>query len=369
MHGAANVLYLTVAPVMASHLSTETIRGVAAECGFELCGVAPADPPADFDKYEAWVGRGMAGAMDYLTGRRAWIRQDVRHLLPSARSVICVGKLYNTGEPRRRPGEARISRYAAGEDYHDVMRASLKRMVERLGEYAAFDSKICVDTSPLLERTYARLAGLGWIGRNTCLINEPRGSWFFLGEIITSLALSPGVPPPDRCGTCTRCIDACPTQALVPEGPPEEQRYTLDSRQCISYLTIELRGAIPAGHRPHIGTHVFGCDICQDVCPWNADAPLTGDPAFVPMPVDLGEITALDEQGFRERFRHSPVSRAKYSGLLRNVAVVMGNIGVDRYREPLQKLARHPDPVVREHAEWALDRALEEALHRALEKD
>ena len=179
----------------------ETVLKCARECGFELAGVAPADAPEDFKRYEQWVAGGNAGEMGYLTDRRAALRKDVRQLLPSARSVICVGKLYNAPDPSPQPGDARISRYARGQDYHVVMRAALEKMTARLAEIEPFEWKICVDTAPLLERSYARLAGLGWIGKNTCLINEPMGSWFFLGEIITSLPLESNTPPPDRCGS------------------------------------------------------------------------------------------------------------------------------------------------------------------------
>jgi epoxyqueuosine reductase len=190
-------------------------------------------------------------------------------------------------------------------------------MAARLLAIEAFDYKICVDTAPLLERSFARLAGLGWIGKNTCLINEPLGSWFFLGEIITSLDLDPGSPPPDRCGSCTRCIEACPTQALVPAG----DGWTLDARRCISYLTIELRGPIPEELHAGIGDHVFGCDICQDVCPWNARAPVTEDPDFARTVIPIAELAQLTPEEFRQRFKDSPIARATYSGLMRNVAI------------------------------------------------
>jgi epoxyqueuosine reductase len=333
-------------------MRAETIQRVARECGFELAGVAPADPPEDFDRYEAWMTRGMAGEMRYLTDRRAEVRRDVRRLLPNARSVICVGKLYNAPETARQPDEARIAKYARGRDYHDVLRDSLERMVQRLAEYQPFEWKICVDTAPLLERSFARLAGLGWIGKNTCLINEPLGSWFFLGEVITSLELEPDAPPPDRCGSCTRCIDACPTHAIVPDG----NGWTLDSRRCISYLTIELRGPIPIEHREGVGEHVFGCDICQDVCPWNARAPVTSDPAFTMETARLAQLASLTEDEFQYRFRETAVARAKYQGLLRNVAVAMGNSGDPGCVTPLQNLAGNPDATIREHAAWALMR-------------
>ncbi len=331
-------------------MQPEIIHRIARECGFELSGIAPAGPVADFPRYETWAAHGHAGEMRYLTDHRAEVRRDVCNLLPTARSVICVGKLYNTGEPRREAGDARISRYAWGRDYHETMRAALEQMLQGLREIEPFDAKICVDTAPLLERSLAREAGLGWIGRNTCLINEPAGSWFFLGEIVTSLDLEPGAPPPDRCGTCTRCIDACPTDALVPQGAG----WTLDSRRCISYLTIELRGPVPEEHRAGIGPHTFGCDICQDVCPWNARAPRTADPTFAEAPVALDALAHMTEDQFRERFRHTPVARAKYAGMLRNAAIAMGNIDPERYRPALEALARHPDPTVREHAQWVI---------------
>jgi epoxyqueuosine reductase len=205
-----------------------------------------------------------------------------------------------------------------------------------------------VDTAPLLERSYARLAGLGWIGKNTCLINQQSGSWFFLGELLTSLEIAPDTPPPDRCGTCRRCIDACPTAAILPGG--------VDSRLCISYFTIEQRGAVPEETRAGIGGHVFGCDICQDVCPWNRRAPVTEDPAFAPREFAprLADMAALTETEFRAMFRGSAVTRARYSGFLRNVAIAMGNRGLPQFRAPLEKLAASEDPVVAECARWAL---------------
>ena len=305
-------------------ITAATVKRVARECGFELAGVARAEPTgesaADFARYERWTGRGMAGEMRYLTDRRMELRRDPRSLLPSARSVVCVGKLYNTA-----PGvtDPPISRYAWGSrDYHDVLREGLERMVERLTAVSPFEYKICIDTAPLLERTYARLAGLGWIGKNTCLINEPMGSWFFLGEILTSLALAPDAPPPDRCGSCTRCIDACPTEALIPDG----DSWILDARRCISYLTIELRGPIPEELRAGIGAHVFGCDICQEVCPWNSRAPLSEEPAFAPREIPpLEDLARMTEPEFCEFARGTPLTRPKYAGFTRNVAAALEN--------------------------------------------
>ena len=303
-------------------MTTKEVTRVALDCGFELAGVAPAGPVADFPRYEQWVAQSYAGDMRYLTDKRAGVRADVGNLLPGARSVICVGKRYNTDhEPRT---GAKISRYAVSRDYHDVLREDLDRVAARLLAIEPFEYKICVDTAPLLERSLAREAGLGWIGKNTCLINEPQGSWFFLGEMVTTLALATGEPPPDRCGSCTRCIDACPTQAIVPAGDV----WTVDSRRCISYLTIELRGPIPQEMHSAMGDHVFGCDICQEVCPWNSRAPLTADPSFAPRPAVLDSLdrwAALTKDEFKEAFASTPVSRARYEGFQRNVAIVRGN--------------------------------------------
>lgn len=334
-------------------MKAEDVKKVVRECGFELAGIARAAPLAeDNQRYLDWIERGMAGAMGYLTNRRATIRTDPRQLLPTARTIICAGKLYNApqapdaGVPDNE--RAWISRYAWGGDYHQVLRSGLEKVAKKLGTNHEY--RICVDTAPLLERTYARQAGLGWIGKNTCMINQEMGSWFFLGEILTSLELEPDSPPPDRCGTCTRCIDACPTNAIAPEG------YEVDARRCIAYFTIELRGPVPREMRRGIGQHVFGCDVCQDVCPWNRHAPVTSEAAFQPRPVptSLETLAAMSEEEFREVFRGSPVLRSKYQGFLRNVAIAMGNSKVERFREPLEKLAQSPNEMVQEHARWAL---------------
>jgi epoxyqueuosine reductase len=249
-----------------------------------------------------------------------------------------------------------VSRYAWGPgDYHDVLRKALETLVERLkAEWGDFEYRLCVDTAPLLERSYARLAGLGWIGRNTCLINAPLGSWFFLGEILVSLELPPDTPPPDRCGTCRRCIDACPTQALVERNG----RWQLDAARCISTLTIEQRGKTPEALRQATGQLVFGCDICQEVCPWNRRAPVTDEPAFHPRhaALDLEETAAITAEEFRARFRGTALWRTKYTGLLRNVCTAMGNSKQMRYREQLSRLAESADSGVAAHARWALAR-------------
>jgi epoxyqueuosine reductase len=234
----------------------------------------------------------------------------------------------------------------------------MKAMLERLraalaAEMGPMESRVYVDTGPIVERAYAAAAGIGAWGKNTCLLHPEHGSWFFLGEVVTDLEMDADAPRPDMCGSCTACLEACPTGALV--AP-----YELDATRCISYLTIEVKGAIPAERREGVGRHVFGCDICQDVCPWNRKRRHAGPAAFAARDgldaPDLGALAALDEDAFRARFRGSPVKRAKRRGLLRNVAVAIGNAG-DRSRRPvLERLAADADPIVREHAEWALDR-------------
>ena len=275
--------------------------------------------------------------------------------------VICVGVLYNGPEVYSLQCDTEeagwIARYAFGEDYHLLMQERLKRLAGRIGEEVGeFRWRACVDTYPLLERSFARAAGLGWIGKNTCLIHEGQGSWFFLGELLTSLDLGDGGPPaPDRCGTCRRCIDACPTTALVPDGLGG---WRLDARRCISYLTIELRGAIPEELREGVGSHVFGCDICQDVCPWNRRAPVTSEAAFQArhFAPPLEKLARLSEQEYKEMFRGTAVERARYTAFLRNVAVAMGNSGLEKFRGELERLAGHEDGLVAEHAQWGLGR-------------
>ncbi len=301
----------------------------------------------------------MAGGMSYLTDGRGDMRSDPSSLLADVQSIICVGKLYNAPSDtlaNADPSRGAISRYAQGEDYHEVLRAGLKALVAKIAELHGepFGSRVCVDTAPLLERSLARAAGLGWIGRNTCLINQNSGSWFFLGELLLSIPLAPDTPPPDRCGTCRRCIDACPTHALIPS---DQGGSFLDARLCISYLTIEHRGDLPSGMSGATGSHLFGCDICQEVCPWNRRAPITEDPAFqskIPT-TSLVDLAAFNADDFAHTFRRSPVWRAKYSGFLRNVAVAMGNSGEEEMREPLKKLAESADPSIAAAARHALE--------------
>lgn len=344
------------------------IQDLAAQCGFELAGVAAVGPISDFERYRDWAARGNPGAMRYLTDRRADLRRDVTHLLPSARSIVCVGKIYNGPQPNstslRNAESGWIARYAWGDDYHGILRSGLERLAALLQEaYGPFQWKACVDTAPVLERSLARDAGLGWIGRNTCLINQTHGSWFFLGELVTSLPLLPNAAaPPDRCGTCTRCIEACPTKAILPSPAG---RYEIDARLCISYLTIELRGPVDESLRGHTGNHVFGCDICQDVCPWNRDASLSAEPRFEPRSFapPLEKLAAMTENEFRDLFRPTPVERARYRGFLRNVAIAMGNSRSERMLGPLERLAASSDPLVSEHAAWALGKLQSELEH------
>ena len=343
-------------------LDSEPVKARARELGFDLVGVAPAEPTLESAFYPSWLERGYHGSMRYLEGRRGEMRADPRSLMPAARSVVCVGLVYNAPEPYSTEvdsaTEGWVSRYAWGEDYHAVLGERLRTLAgwirSRYGDHVR--CKTCVDTSPLLERAYARRAGLGWIGKNTCLIDERLGSWVFLGEILTSLDLAPDDPAPFRCGTCRRCIDACPTDALVEIG--QEPSHALDSRLCISYWTIELRGPIPERHRQDAGRHVFGCDICQDVCPWNSHrrAAVTEDPAFGPANSrpDLEDLASMTEEEFNARFAGSPIERSRYAGFLRNVAVAIGNSRNPALRPAAERLAESPDPVVREHAIWAI---------------
>ncbi len=339
-------------------MDAATVKRLARECGFELCGIAAAEPLSEYAHFQDWVAQGMAGAMGYLTDHRARMRADARNLLPSARSVICAGKLYDSPQPYSTEFDdaerAWISRYAWGDDYHDILRNGLASLVARMKEHVEFEYKICVDTAPLLERAYARRAGLGWIARNTCLINQDLGSWFFLGEVLVSLELEAGVPPPDRCGTCTACIDACPTQAIIPSMGPG---WAIDSRLCISYYTIEYKGNAPAELRRGFGNHVFGCDVCQDVCPWNRSRHPSAEAAFAARQFApaLDRLAGITEQEFARMFQSSPVKRSRYAGFLRNVAIAMGNSRSPRFAKPLGRLAEHTDSRVSEAALWALN--------------
>ena len=338
-----------------SRPASADVHTLALEAGFDLVGIARPDPPRELGFFPRWIAEGHAGEMNYLTSQ-VEKRSDLRVAFPWARSIICLGLQYDTPFPysTEDPEGGWISRYAWGDDYHDVMGALLKEYEARLhGAFGPFESRTYVDTGPIVERAYAAEAGLGAWGKNTCLLHPELGSWFFLGEVVTSLELAPDGPRPDMCGTCTACLEACPTGALP--AP-----FVLDATRCISYLTIEVKGAIPEERREGNSRHVFGCDICQDVCPWNRRRRHQGADTFAPreglQSPDLVALAGLDEDAFRARFRRSPVRRAKRRGLLRNVAVALGNSGEASSRPALERLARDEDPLVREHALWALRR-------------
>jgi epoxyqueuosine reductase len=405
----------------------QALKQSARAVGFDVVGIAPATPGRDLEFARQWVERGYAGEMRYLANPR---RDDARRILPSASSVICVGLLYNTPYPysseldrtgvgsqesevRRQAsvvsgqspvaglngqrttddGRARadahawISRYAWGQDYHEIVRAKLEKLRVAVEELApGVEARAFVDTGPIVERAFARFSGLGWMGKNTCIINEAKGSWLFLGAMLTGLELEPDVPAPDRCGSCTACLEACPTGALV-------EPYVMDARRCISYLSIELKGSIPEQFRSAIGANVFGCDICQDVCPWNSgqssgvsrQSPKSRsqedrfEPSFVnrqspianrqsPAPSTehlapstfslfnppLEALASLTEEDFKRIFPRSPIKRVKYRGWLRNLCVAMGNSGNQKFAPWLERAREHSDPIIREHAEWAL---------------
>lgn len=337
-------------------ITARIVHNLARETGFELCGIAKPGVSPDFSRFRSWAERGLAGRMGYLTDHRAELRGVPEALLPGLRSIICLGTVYGGPKPYSIDftdlERGWIARYAFCDDYHKVIHARMGHLARKLLQIQSFEWRACVDTAPLLERSYARDAGLGWVGRNTCVISQSHGSWFFLSELLTSLELEPDSPVPDRCGTCSRCIDACPTSAIVPSP---DGGFELDSRLCISYFTIELRDSIPVEARQAMGNHVFGCDICQDVCPWNRRTRLGAVPE-TEMGVPLERMAGLTRQEFRDMFRGTPVSRARYSGFLRNVAVAMGNAGLAKFQVPLEKLAASEDALVSEHAKWALER-------------
>jgi epoxyqueuosine reductase len=342
--------------VLAPGPLADRARALALVEGFDLAGVASAGAPPELAALAHWAGRGYAGEMGYLSDQVAR-RSNLRVAFPWARSVLSVGLQYDTPHPYSTQvpqDRGWIARYAWGDDYHAVMKARLDAVVARLeAEVGLFRSKTYVDTGPVVERAYAAAAGLGAWGKNTCLLHPEHGSWFFLGEAVTDLEMEADAPRPDMCGSCTACLDACPTGAFP--AP-----YVLDATRCISYLTIEIKGSIPEPQREGIGRHAFGCDICQDVCPWNRRRLRGGEAAFEPrdglMAPDLTELASLDAPAFSARFRRSPVKRARRRGLLRNVAVALGNSGDAAHRPALERLAEDPDPVVREHALWALRR-------------
>jgi epoxyqueuosine reductase len=356
------------------------VKKRAAEAGFELAGIAPIADFRELDYFPQWIADGYAGEMKYLEARNeagTLKRANLRTVAPWARSVIVCAINYNTAHPYSNqsddPRQGWISRYAWSRgDYHEAVMGRLRQVEAALrhavaepagrtfpqaGETPELETRCYVDTGPVVERVYAKYAGLGWIGKNTCILNQTVGSWLFLGVILASIDLTPDLPAPDRCGTCTRCIDACPTKALI-------EPYRLDSNRCIAYLTIEKRGDIPESMRDGMGRHVFGCDICQDVCPWNRKAPATSAAEFQPreglVNPALEWLAEITGEEFRQRFRGSPIRRAKRSGIRRNAVIAMGNSGEPRFVPVVKKLAADDDPVLAEHARWAMKR-----LHQA----
>ncbi len=347
---------------------TDVVTKAATEAGFELVGVAPVDDAPELEYFPRWIDAGHAAEMKYLEARDEQgrlKRASLAHAAPWARSVVVCAINYNTAQPystqapdhsTKMQGRGWISRYAWGQqDYHEPVMLRLRQVEAALRNAVGSDDLVTrcyVDTGPIVERVVAKYAGIGWIGKNTCIINQKVGSWMFLGVILTSLDLKPGLPAPDRCGTCTRCIDACPTDALI--AP-----YQLDSNKCISYLTIEKRGALPEDDelRSEMGRHVFGCDICQDVCPWNRKAPATKAVEFQPRPElvnpALDWLAEMSAEEFSRTFRGSPVRRSKLTGLRRNSVIAIGNSGDLKFLPVLEKLARGEDEVVAESAAWA----------------
>jgi epoxyqueuosine reductase len=339
---------------------TKALKAKAAELGFNMVGVIPARPARRLDAYLAWLTAEMHGQMGYMARPdRLARRQDLNVILPGVQSLVCVGLDYFSRHlpeaVAQDPSRGRISNYAWGVDYHDVMTPRLEALAGWLRTQVdtAVHSKVYVDTGAILERDHAETAGLGFTGKNTMLIGPRRGTFFFLGELLTTLPLAYDQlnPPMPGCGRCRRCLDACPTNAFP-------QPYVLDARRCISYLTIELKGWIPQPLRPLMGNWIYGCDICQDVCPFNRFAPAVSQTDFAAA-IDLAappllELLALDEAGFQARFKHSPLKRIKRRGLLRNTCVAAGNWGSETAVSPLSRLLTDTEPLIRGHAAWAL---------------
>jgi len=323
--------------------------------GFELVGISPVRLPPHQESFAEWLRRGFSGELAYMS-RTEQLRRNPRELVPWAASVISVGMNYCTPYPRVAPpdeSEGWISRYAWGDDYHQLIKQKLEALLETIRRIATglVEGRAFVDSGPVLEREFAGIAGIGWIGKNTHLISPKKGSWFFLGELFLNLPLAYDRPIRNRCGKCDLCLKACPTGAFV--GP-----YVLDARRCISYLTIELKGFIPRHLRPLIGNHIFGCDICQEICPYNVKAQATEEKAFLPRKglyaPNLISLLSLDEKEFRRRFQGSPILRAKRRGLLRNVAVALGNAKSVTALPALILALDDQEALVRGHVAWAI---------------
>ena len=328
------------------------LAALATTLGFELCRIARCQPPPHAAEFRAWLDEGRAGDMTWLA-RNADRRTDPQEVLPGARSVVVLAVNYfQRGESSVPRSMGRIARYAWGDDYHEVIEKKLRVLDEWLTARGG-RQRCYVDTGPVLERDFAALAGAGWHGKSTMLIHPQLGTWFFLAEILTTLDLEADAPLPDRCGRCTRCIDACPTAAIT--AP-----HQLDARRCISYLTIEHKGAIPEELRPLMGDRIYGCDDCLEACPWNRFAQAGRETAFAAREFvhdwTLRDFLALDDAGFRALFQKSPIKRIKRRGFLRNVCVALGNVGTADDLPALEVAARDPEPLIAEHAAWAIGR-------------
>lgn len=344
---------------------SEAIKSSARELGFDRAGICAAVESAGLSNFAQWLAAGYDGQMRYLADRREAYAHP-RHVLDGVRSIVMLAMDYSTVEAKPADaGQGRIARYAWGTDYHDVIHDRLRRLASSVQQLLP-DASVrgVVDTAPLFERELAQLAGLGWVGKNTLLLNKQAGSYFFLAALLTSAELAYDQPhEADHCGTCRACLDACPTDAFV--AP-----YVLDSRRCISYLTIELRSLPPPELRPLQGDWLFGCDVCQEVCPWNHHAPVTDETEFAPRPganpLDLVELFQLDEQAFRTRFRDTPLWRPKRRGLLRNAAIVLGNQRPPGAIDALARGLGDPEPLVRAACAWALGRYASAETERLL---
>jgi epoxyqueuosine reductase len=332
----------------------------ARQIGFDSCRIAACDAPAHATEFRQWLRQGAHGEMNYMQ-RGEEKRCEPQKVLPDAKSIVVLALNYFQGNaqktPRRGVATGRIARYAWGDDYHDVIAAKLDKLDRFLHEFGGIQ-KCYVDTGPILERDHAAQAGIGWHGKNTMLIDEQLGTWFFLAEILTTIELPPDDSVPDRCGTCERCIKACPTGAIT--AP-----HRLDARRCISYLTIELKGSIPLELRPLIGDRIFGCDDCLDVCPWNRFAQVSHETAFSARESTTGmalrEYLRLSDAEFRQLFKNSPIKRIKRRGFLRNVCIALGNAGDLSDLSALERAAADPEPLIAEHAGWAIEQI--EARH------
>jgi epoxyqueuosine reductase len=318
-------------------LSAESVKAQALSLGFDLCGICRPESYPELGFLAEWLKRGYAGDMSYL-GRTRRVRSDVRHILPSTQSVIVTATNYNTPRPYSTeiddPGVARIARYAWGDDYHEVVLRRLNALWlwMRKTHPEPFEAMVYVDTGPIQERVYAQHAGLGWIGKHTCVISARRGSWIFLSTILCSLPLDPDPPATDHCGTCTKCLEACPTGAIV-------EPYVLDARRCLSYLTIEQKKAIPDAQADAAGAYVYGCDICQDVCPWNQAPLVSSEPQWLPRPAldapRLVDLWRKSDAELSEALTGSAMTRAPLSSLRRNLAIALGNATDDETRDAL----------------------------------